>query len=302
MKIRTLSTKLTALFLAAVLLLGAFTLGIFAAGDDYAADFKKYVNYAGNAESLSEKSEYLTSAAEKLDLYVNAGGSTEDAAIADAYQSYVSMKEDVDERVGYCNQFMEYVNLAYEPDIPFAELMSHLDAAESLLPKVDKKYTGMSGVISQYRNLRSSLEEPIEICQTFISKACKAAEATTFGEASRAVADAEFYKTLIEIEDYPGLDEAEANLLKATAFMSECINNAMRFIHAVEDIEKAESIPVGIKNARDIFEEDNVDETAAGADTALSKLRTTELEYDRKVRRANSSADNASSLMFGLIF
>ena len=140
------------------------------------------------------------------------------------------------------------------------------------------------------------------MCRGYINAAKAAREATTYGEAAQHYNTALTYRALITIEDYPGLDEAEENLIIADAFMSERLKNAQNFILAVKNVSKAESVPKGIAEAYEIFERDGVDETAEGAASAMSELQMLEATYNRNVKRANDSANEINSFLFSFIF
>lgn len=293
--------KLTALILCFALLCSGAAVSVFA-NTDAASSFATAVSYIENASTLTEKEEHLISAESYLEAYKLAGGSETDAEISASYEKYVVLKGQIEETIGYCEQFMEYVDFAiYESDT-FAETMEYIELAETLLDKIDLTYSGMRSAKADYDNLILSYREPIDICESYISNAKAAAEATVYKDALKYYETAMLLKKNITIEDYPGLDEADANLDIATSFMSECILKAQNFILAVENINKAESVAIGIEEAYEIFERDGVDGTAEGAAAALSELKLLEKNYNRTVSRANEQVEDINAMIFAFIF
>jgi len=254
------------------------------------------------ALTLTEKEEYLIAATEHLGAYTEGGGEITEGEVKALYDRYLAYKSEIDEKVGYCTRFMEYVDFAVYGEGGFTETVELLDAAEALLDKIDESYIGIAGAKADYTNLRAELYAPIEVCKSYIAFARAAAEAKNYGEAAENYNKAITFRARITIEDYPGLDEAEQDLKAADEFMSQRLQAAQNFIIAVKSISKAESVPLGIKEAYEIFERDNVDETAEGASSAMSELRMLEATYDRNVKRANGDVDEAMQLMLWFIF
>ena len=290
-------------FTCALLLLSMSLGTLCVSANDPKANFIAAVEAISNAITLSEKADCLANAEAQLDAYVKAGGDIEAADIAPTVAIYNELKADIDVKVEYCELFIEYVELAltYSGE-SFVDMMTYIEKAEELIDKIDTSYVGVAGFKSDYTALLFEYEEPIDICERYIAYARLASEATTYGEASQNYTRAMECKSMITIPDYPGLDDAEADLAEASAFMARQLAAAQPFIDAVANISKAENVAKAIQDAFALIESENIDITAEGANVAYDELYTLKGRYERSVRDGNKAQDGAMDLIFSLLF
>ncbi len=300
MKNKSLPGKLVALSLVLALVFSVFSFTVFASISDILSEFVNAVSNVEKATTLKSKELEINKASELLDAYILAGGRETDEEISEAYEKYLALKEDIKRRVGYCLEFIECVNAALDENASFVVKKENLDRAEELSDKVDPEYKTVSSYQKYYSSLKSELEEPIAICETFIAYAKAAAESTTYSETKRNVKTAEAAKALITIPDYPGLEEAEANLDIAVSAMAMAVYEATPFIQAVKNINKAESVSVGVIQAYAALE--GIDQTAEGVYGALTNLKRIEKDYNDAADAANGLVDEITLLTFGIIF
>lgn len=294
------NNKTISLFLALTLLFGVFSFAAFAAISDAANAFINAVAAIENAKTLESEEAALSAAANALSAYVDAGGSETDAEISEAHAKYLTLKEDIEKRVGYCLDFIEFVNMALDENEAFSVRKENIDKAEELYDKVDPEYKTVSSYQKYYSSLISELDEPIIICETFIAAAKAAAESKTYGEAKRNIRTAEAAKALITIHDYPGLEEAEKNIDTALSMMAMAVYEATPFIQAVKNINKADSIPAGVLAA--YAELEGIDQTAEGVYAALTNLKRIENDYNEAAEGGNIVIDEITAITFGIVF
>ncbi|MBQ3016249.1 MAG: hypothetical protein IJD79_05670 [Clostridia bacterium] len=297
---KTRITKLLSLALALSLIFGLLSFTASASLTDTATAFSDAVADIKNADSLEAREIKLAEATEALGAYITAGGTEADAEIADAYADYLEEKTDIETKVGYCLDFIDYVSAATDVNNTYPVKRENLDKAEALIDIIDKDYKTVASYVAHYNNTVAELYEPVLICEAFIKYAKLAAEATTYEEASSNLKTAEAAKQQISIPDYPGIDEAEANLDIARATMSMAVLKATPFIQAVRNINKAESVPIGVQAAYAALE--GVDETAEGVPTALNNLKKAERNYNKSAEDGNEAMNELATLAFGLIF
>ena len=262
--------KILSLVLAITLTFTVFAVAVSAALEDNASAFNSAVSRIKSATTLESKESNLKSADTAIAAYIADGGSVTDAAINDSYAYYSEVKPVIEASVKACNDFVEYVALALVETNTFVETKGYLDLAEALLDKIDLKYGDVSLMKTEYDKITDSLVDPIKVCEDFISYASMAAAATNYKDANTYYTLASNAKTQIEILDYPGLDEAEANLAIASATMANATLAAKPFLDAVRNIGKADSTPLGIKAAKDALK--GIDQTAPGVANALKNL------------------------------
>lgn len=306
---KTFKNKIISFVLALTLILGAMTFAIYAATPT-SSDFNEAVDAIKSAATLEARESALEEATDVLDAYKTAGGSESDAEIAEAYEYYVTAKADIEEKVGYCNEFIEAVVAALDETAPYLEIRKNCDIAIALRDeeKIDMSYRSVELHSDWLDELtKGTLSEIEEICDKYIENAKNAAEAKTWKDAKRFVELAETSKgNILDIdypvglEDYEGFDDADKNIDKAKAFMKAQAAAAKPFCEAVKNISRAESIPDGIAQAYKILE--TIDETEENAAIALANLQKAERSYNRTVKYANADADEAANLCFSLLF
>ena len=292
--------KLISIVIALATLLGAFALTVNAALSDNAAEFISAVNAIDSATTLKAKENALAKADNAFDKYVNAGGSANDPSVASAYESYVEKKATIEASIKNCLDFIEYVGIALDTNSTFPVKKENIDKAAELIDKIDLEYETVALYKNYYTTLCAELDEPIRICEMFIAYAKAAAEATTYEEANRNKKNAEAAKGQITIPDYPGLDEAEANLNIAASTMAFAVLNAKPFIDAVRNVNKADTIPLGVKNAYAVYE--TIDKTAEGVSTALNNLKKIERDYNKSAKSANDIINETTAISFAILF
>jgi hypothetical protein len=253
-----------------------------------------------NADSLEKRENKLAEATAALNAYLTSGGTEADAEIADAYADYLEEKTDIETNVGYCLDFIDYVSAATDVNNTYPVKKENLDKAEALLDKIDTEYKTVAAYVTYYNNTVAELYEPVLVCEAFLKYAKLAAEATTYEEARSNLKNAEAAKQQITIPDYPGIEEAEANLDIARATMSMAVLKATPFIQAVRNINKAESVPIGVMAAYAALE--GIDQTADGVATALGNLKRAEKNYNNSAEDGNEALNELAALAFGLVF
>ena len=306
---KTFTGKFLPLILALTLMLAAIPLAAYAETAT-ASDFANAVTAIKNATTLEAKEAALENATDVLSAYKNGGGSESDAAIADAYDYYETAKADIEQRVGWCNEFVEAVSAALDVTAPYATIRENLDIAKALIDeeKVDMAYGSVS-LHEEFRNdlEKNKLKEPEEVCQKFVDYAAKAAAAKTWKEADQYVTLANAAKMAMDKFDYPleldgyeGVEEAKKQIEAAKEFMSAQVIAAKPFCEAVKNIGKAESVSIGILEAYEILE--GIDATAENAAASLANLEKAKRSYNRSVKEANAAANEAAELLFSLLF
>lgn len=291
--------KAISLALAFSIIFGIFSLTAFAIADD-AYEFINAVANIENANSLTEEEERLALATDLLESYLDAGGNESDEQISSAYADYLVLKADIEARIGYCLEFIEYVNAALDANASYTVKKENLAKAEALLEKIDMDYATTADYNRYYAEVVEQLKIPEKICEDFIKAAKAAAESTTYAEAKKNLRVAEDAKALITLPDYPGLDEAEINLDIAASIMAMAVYNATEFIQAVRNINKAKSVPIGVLEA--YAKLDGVDTTAEGVSTALNNLKNTEKKYNTAAKTGNDTIDELTAITFGILF
>ena len=306
---RTFSKRILYFALALTLMLGALTFAICAESPATAEDFNNAVTAIKNADDLEGERDALANATDILNSYKNGGGSETDEEIKEAYAYYATAKPDIDERVGYCDQFIEAVSAAVADTARYSLIRKNFDIALALRDenKIDMDYESVALYASQLNEHNQNLIETEEICAKYVDYAAKAATAKTWKEANEKVTLAGDARRIIDklnyplgIEEYAGFSDAENNVKKAKEFMSEQVIAAMPFCNAVSNISRAKSIPIGIAEAYELL--DGVDTTSRDAASALSNLKKAERNYNNMVKKANEAAEEAAKLGFGILF
>lgn len=306
---RTFSKRILYFALALTLMLGALTFAICAESPATAEDFNNAVTAIKNADDLEGERDALANATDILNSYKNGGGSETDEEIKEAYAYYATAKPDIEERVGYCEQFIEAVSAAVADTARYSLIRKNFDIALALRDenKIDMDYESVALYASQLNEHNQNLIEAEELCAKYVDYAAKAASAKTWKETNEKVTLAGDARRVIDkleyplgIEEYPGFSDAENNVKKAKEFMSEQIIAAMPFCNAVSNINRAKSIPIGIAEAYELL--DGVDTTSRDAAAALSNLKKAERNYNNMVKKANEAAEEAAKLGFGILF
>ncbi len=289
-----LLTVLIVAFLASVI-----TVAAFAAAADTAQQFVAFVGYLENAEDINMQQLYLESIDAIWGTYVSEGGTSEDEAVAESYQKYLTIQAAVETKISVCNEFIDYVNAANSAT-GYPEKKEKLENAKALLDQIDMEYEGVSSAYSLYNSIVYQLQEPEETCQRYIEEAAAAAEAAKLGktcyEVKQLISKAKVTKQLIKIQDYPGLSEADENIREAERYISDKALEAAPFVLAVRNISSASSIPEGVMAAYNALV--GIDETADGVYAAISDLEKIESDYNAEVKEANDIANEAGSFMF----
>lgn len=306
---RTFSKRILYFALALTLMLGALTFAICAESPATAEDFNNAVTAIKNADDLEGERDALANATDILNSYKNGGGSETDEEIKEAYAYYTTAKPDIEERVGYCDQFIEAVSAAVADTARYSLIRKNFDIALALRDenKIDMDYESVALYARQLDENNKKLIDAEEICAKYVDYAAKAASAKTWKEANDNVTLSGDARRVIDefeyplgIEEYAGFSDAENNVKKAKEFMSEQVIAAMPFCNAVSNISRAKSIPIGIAEAYELL--DGVDTTSRDAASALSNLKKAERNYNNMVKKANEAAEEAAKLGFGILF
>lgn len=285
---------------ASVLSFAILALAICGSSPATAEDFANAVKSLKNADSLAAAEAALGEANDVLASYKSGGGSETDTDVAESYAYYVTAKADIEQRIDNCNRFVAAVAAALEENAPYVTVDENLKIAKELHALIinDMAYGNVALYDDLRRNLMGELDQPVESCTKHVEYAARAAAATTWKEANQYLKLAE--SAVIEIPDFPGLDEAAENIRKAKEFMSNQVIAAKPFCDAVRDISKAESIPLGIAHAYEMLK--SVDATAENAAKSLNNLKSIEKSYNRSVKDANEAANEAALLAFSILF
>lgn len=306
---RTFSKRILYFALALTLMLGALTFAICAESPATAEDFNNAVTAIKNADDLEGERDALANATDILNSYKNGGGSETDEEIKEAYAYYATAKPDIEERVGYCEQFIEAISAAVSDTARYSLIRKNFDIALALRDenKIDMDYESVALYARQLDENNKKLIDAEEICAKYVDYAAKAASAKTWkeandnitlsGDARRVIDELEYP---LGIEEYAGFSDAENNVKEAKEFMSDQIIAAMPFCNAVSNISRAKSIPIGIAEAYELL--DGVDTTSRDAASALSNLKKAERNYNNMVKKANEAAEEAAKLGFGILF
>ena len=306
---RTFSKRILYFALALTLMLGALTFAICAESPATAEDFNNAVTAIKNADDLEGERDALANATDILNSYKNGGGSETDEEIKEAYAYYATAKPDIEERVGYCEQFIEAISAAVSDTARYSLIRKNFDIALALRDenKIDMSYKSVALYARQLDENNRKLIDAEEICAKYVDYAAKAASAKTWKEANDNVTLAGDARRVIDeieyplgIEEYAGFSDAENNVKEAKEFMSDQIIAAMPFCNAVSNISRAKSIPIGIAEAYELL--DGVDTTSRDAASALSNLKKAERNYNNMVKKANEAAEEAAKLGFGILF
>ena len=306
---RTFSKRILYFALALTLMLGALTFAICAESPATAEDFNNAVTAIKNADDLEGERDALANATDILNSYKNGGGSETDEEIKEAYAYYATAKPDIEERVGYCEQFIEAISAAVSDTARYSLIRKNFDIALALRDenKIDMDYESVALYARQLDENNKKLIDAEEICAKYVDYAAKAASAKTWKEANDNVTLSGDARRVIDeleyplgIEEYAGFSDAENNVKEAKEFMSDQIIAAMPFCNAVSNISRANSIPIGIAEAYELL--DGVDTTSRDAASALSNLKKAERNYNNMVKKANEAAEEAAKLGFGILF
>lgn len=306
---KTFSKRILYFALVLTLMLGALTFAICAESPATAEDFNNAVTAIKDANNLEEERDALANATDILNSYKNGGGSETDEEIKEAYAYYATAKPDIEERVGYCEQFIEAVSAAVSDTARYSLIRNNFNIALALRDenKIDMNYESVSLYSRHLDEKNQELIEAEEICAKYVTYAANAASAKTWKEANDNVTLSVDARRIIDkleyplgIEEYDGFSDAENNVKKAKDFMSDRVIAAMPFCNAVSNINRAKSIPIGIAEAYELL--DGVDTTSRDAAAALSNLKKAERNYNNMVKKANEAAEEAAKLGFGILF
>ena len=297
--------KASAVILAITLLFGCFAVTAFAR--DTASEFISAVNAISTANGLENEENALLNAESVLEVHLALGGSTEDDAIKETYLNYLILKADIEERVGYCVEYAELVDILSQTELTYSEAAAYIARLKQLEPLTDSSYTGMEDLYEQLFVVEVEMRAPILTCEAYIETCLSAANAKTYEEAYTLTKRAKMIDGQIATVDgnisyldYPGLTEARANLETAERFMQFRLIEASDFLIAVRNINKAVSIPAGIANAYAKLE--GIDQTTDGVPSALETLKNMERNYNKSAEYANDRIAEINSMIFGFIF
>jgi len=301
MGIRSLSRKIISLLLVSALLFGALVILAYAADAESLGNFAASVTQIERKSKLKDKIKWRNEAEKYLAAYIASGGSVTDADISASYERFIEQKEEIEEKIGFCDEFVSTVTeFLSSEELTYTEISSYTTVADALLDKIDKDYVGVK--LDEYNNLKGEIQEKTDACDVYINYAKAAADAKTYADISANYDSALLAKKNVEYEDYPGLSEADENLDEAIKVMAAKRLDSMDFVAAVENIPKAKSIPAGIAAARAVLESKSIDLTEEKASGALTTLELHERSYTRKVNQANALVDKINSFIFGLMF
>ena len=278
--------------LCAVLMLSVFSTVAFAADLGALADgFVAAVSAFADTTTLETEIEAIAFAEEKLNAYINAGGSAEDAAISDSYAVFAEKKQSTNELIAACDAFCDYVTEAatYHAMNNYPETRANLDLAAEYITKIRISDPYVSGAYSEYMQITGELRPDEMVCESFVAYAKRAAEATTYAEIERHLKDAKNAQRNITIEGFIGQEEAEANIAKAEALKKEKKTVALAFISKVQLIKHDDLASFAAAYAA----LDGVDQTTEGVEAALDKLESFVDAYNAKIRAANAALKEA---------
>ena len=300
-KLRTGACGFIALLLMISVLFSMSAISCFAA--DAEAEFISSVQRLEELSGL-EWAQSVENATQKWEAYVQVGGSADaNATVAAAYAVYAAEKAIYDA----CETFM---NNSYEISDPGFERYGYeymaqiLDESNGIFVqyKDENKFRGYGGVgaaITEFSAVYEEFTRQRDYCQRSVTNAALAANATTYADAKRYSDLAAQAKKLIDVEGYPGMEEAEEQLDDAKSFISSIMNAAIPFITAVQDIEYAEDERTAIIAALNVYK--TVDSTADGVTGAYQDLLAIIRVYNAKINAANEASRGAFGMSVGAI-
>lgn len=305
MKIFPQKIKFLAFLLVITLILGAFATVAFAA-ELPSAEFLDAVDNIRNSASLSQKERFVAVAGEKWQAYVDAGGSSDDAEVSEAYVYYLSSKGEVDRLTAICIGFIEDVISAAEAwsIVDYKAAKDSLSEAEAAASLVDRTYEGVSSAMNTYSSLLSEISTCEKPYLLYIENIEKAAASVTYEEAYGYLEIAEMAlrdikKQSVKIADFPGFADAEAASLEVEEFLNDVMSVAVEFLDAVKSISPS-TIKTDVAAAYEIY--GRIDVTAAGVKAAKRELDGRVKEFNDNTERSNGMVDDANSMIFSLIF
>ena len=266
-----------------------------------AEDFVSAVEAIAQHEGGQPWENAVWNAVDCWDAYEAAGGSSEDAAVADAYAEYAVEKATLDA----CITFINAVNDLSAGGLTYAEKSMLLDGSLLIYTayKDNRKFNNYDGIGTAQAKFITEYEE-FDIArgfsEAFVNYAKEAAAATTYGEADRLVKLALENKARMSIPDYPGLAEAEADILTARAFMSERLLAAIPFIDAATAVPEAQNKLEKIIEALGAYV--GIDTTVEGVADAKETLDSEIEDYNSSATEANDSTKSAFELALGILF
>jgi len=274
--------------------------GVLVYAEDLAAigaDFNSIVESIDDSSGLVEKKEKIDLAEVKLGQYTAAGGAYTDALIADAYAEYLLKKDAVEKTIADCLEFIRIVEMAQGEELSYPEVRAYLDEAKGYVDKIDTSYTGVSMAYQTYGVMLAELEEPEKNCAMFIDMVNAALATTDYASGKRAYELANDAQRLVEIDDYPGIEKAKADLAAFKSKLDLIKFRADTYIVAVENLSSAPSMLKAIADAKAM--EATVDFTVPGASDAKANLAAFESSYDECAKQANADVDDMNSFIFG---
>ncbi len=299
------SRRILAVFLALAALVGCFAVTAFAT--DTAEEFVTAVAAIEAAVTPEAKEEALSAAEGVLAAHIALGGSTEDAAIAEAYEKYLTLKADIEVRVEYYNEYTELLDIVTQTEITYTEFTAHHARLKELEELIGLGYRNMAELSNQLFSAEVDTRSPILTCKAYIQACLDAANSTTYEDAYTYTKRAKMIEDQIkDIDgnisylDYPELEDGRKNIEKAERFMQMRLIEATPFILAVRNINKAESIPAGVAAAYAALE--GIDQTTDGVPSAMETLAQIENNYNNSASYANARVEEINSMLFGFIF
>ena len=297
--------KISAVILALATLFGCFA--VTALANDTAQQFITAVAAIESAATPEEKEDALAAAEGVLNAHIALGGSTEDESIASAYAKYLELKAKIEVRVGYYNEYSELLDIATQTELTYTEFAAHYARLKELEELIGMSYRDMQELSELLFAAEVETREPIRSCLAYIDACKNAAAATTYEDAFNYTRRAKMIEEqikkadgLISFMDYPGIAEGKDDLAKAERLMQIRLIEATPFIIAVRNINKAESIPLGVAAAYEALE--GIDRTTEGVGSALETLEQTESSYNDSASYANERIEELNSMLFGFIF
>ena len=289
--------RLLSLTVSIIMIFASLSTAVLAADLEALADeFLSAVDAFKDTTILVTRLEAVSLAEAKLNAYVAAGGSENDAAIAESYREYIADKTAAEAQKAASDAFADCMSeVIYYHDTMglYPETRALLDEAAKYIDVMAPSDPYISAQYSDYIRIVNELEKPESICRSYVDYAERAASATTFAEIQRYLKDAATVKKSITLVGFIGEAEAEANIEKAEKLMREKKTAALPFISAVQKI-KHDDIASFITAISALS---GVDLTTEGVEMSMDKLESYVSAYNKKVKEANSAMSEACSLV-----
>lgn len=160
-------------------------------------------------------------------------------------------------------------------------------------------YEGISTAMTIFQEAHTEFERQRKYCKTYVESAALALSSNSFASITEYIEIAEDAKKRIEIEGYPGMENADKQIEDAKKKLSSAMNLAIPFIQAVQAIDDADNKFLAMISALAIYK--TVDTTADGVAESYAELMNRVKAYNDMISAANSVADSVDASALGLI-